>query len=184
MLMKYLLLILLLFHYVGNAAEWVALPIEEPGSPAKLLADRASAKFEPPWVFLWVKRDVPSTCAGTTTGGNAVWNALTEEEKKLCYRLGTEWILGKISVYSWLRRYAINCTERTFAETASKTYDYENRPISEESYNQHQWEPKARDISPDSLPESLFDMFCRTAPSLQPQPDKTPRPAQGKEKET
>lgn len=71
-----------------------------------------------------------------------------------------------------MRRYALNCKERTFAETASKTYDYQNRPISDESYSRYQWEPKARDISPDSLPESLFDMFCRSVPAPKPAPDK------------
>jgi hypothetical protein len=167
---RVLLLALLLCPLVAIAAEWVALPIEEPGSAAKLFADRASAKFEPPWVFVWVKRDVPTPCEGVSTGGAAVWNALPEEEKKLCFRLGTEWIRGEISVFSWMRRYALNCKERTFAETASKTYDYQNRPISDESYSRYQWEPKARDISPDSLPESLFDMFCRSASTSNPAP--------------
>lgn len=174
--MKHLLLILLLFPCVGNAAEWVTLPIEKPGSAATLLADRSSAKFEAPWVFLWVKRDVPAPCVGIDPGD--------KEKQSLCFILGTEWLRGgPKSVFSWLRRYAINCIDRTFAETASKTYDYQNGLISDESYSRYQWEPKARDISPDSLPESLFDMFCRSAPAPKPAPKKAPRPAPNKEKD-
>lgn len=176
-IMKQFPLALLLWPLVTNAAEWVALPIEEPGSSAaKFLADRASAKSEPPWVFLWVKREAQAPCVGNITGD--------KKRQQLCFLLGTESFRGETkSVFSWMRRYAINCKERTFSETALKTFDYQNRPISDESYSRYQWEPKTRDIGPDSLPESLFDMFCRSATAPKPAPEKAPRPAPNKEKD-